>query len=74
MMTPVELKRKGFKALVNALGYADMIRFIHQYDNGSGDYTKERHEWLDKLTLEDIWADIQQRQSLSSQDSNAVDG
>lgn len=73
-MTPVELKRKGFKALVNALGYADTIRFIHQYDNGSGDYTRERHEWLDKLTLEDIWADIQQRQNLSSQDSNAVDG
>ena len=67
MMTPVELNRKGFKALVDALGYADAIRFIRQYDNGSGDYTKERHQWLDKLTLEDIWADIQQRQSGSNQ-------
>jgi hypothetical protein len=63
MMTPVELNRRGFNALVNALGYADAIRFIRQFDNGSGDYTKERHQWLDKLTLEDIWADIQQRQS-----------
>lgn len=63
MMTPVELNRKGFKALVDALGYADAIRFIRQYDNGSGDYTKERHQWLDSLTLNDIWADIQQRQS-----------
>lgn len=73
MMTPVELNRKGFKALVDALGYADAIRFIRQYDNGSGDYTKERHQWLDKLTLEDIWADIQQRQSLSNQNPDAAD-
>ncbi len=40
MMTSVELNRKGFKALVDALGYADAIRFIRQYNNGSGNYTK----------------------------------
>lgn len=68
MMTPVELNRKGFNALVNALGYADAIRFIRQFDNGSGDYTQERHQWLDPLTLEDIWADIQQRQSSVNDD------
>jgi len=62
MMTPVELNRKGFSVLVNALGHADAIRFIRQFDNGSGNYTKERHQWLDKLTLEDIWVDIQQQQ------------
>jgi hypothetical protein len=27
MMTPVELNQKGFQALVEALGYADAIRF-----------------------------------------------
>jgi hypothetical protein len=70
MMTPIELNRKGFKALVDALGYADAIRFIRQFDNGSGDYTKERHQWLDQLTLEDIWADIQQRQSQVNSDEN----
>jgi hypothetical protein len=72
MMTPVELNRKGFKALVDALGYADAIRFIRQFDNGSGDYTKERHQWLDQLTLEDIWADIQHRQSLANQNPDAA--
>jgi hypothetical protein len=63
MITPVELNRKGFKALIDTLGYADAIRFIRQFDNGSGNYTEERHQWLDKLTLEDIWANIQQRQN-----------
>ena len=34
MMTPIELKRKGFQALVEALGYVDVIRFLRQYDPG----------------------------------------
>ena len=61
-MTPVELQRKGWKALVDALGYVDAIRFIRQFDSGSGDYTKERHQWLDKLTMDEIIADIKQHQ------------
>lgn len=61
-MTPLELNRKGFQALVQALGYADAIRFLRQFDQGSGDYTKERQEWLDQLTMDEIIADIQQRQ------------
>lgn len=62
MMTPIELNRKGFQSLVNNLGYVDAVRFIHQFDNGSGDYTNERYQWLDKLSQEDILADINQRQ------------
>lgn len=70
MIPPIELTRKGFKALVDALGYADAIRFIKQFDLGSGDYTKERQQWLDKMSLEDIWADIQQRQSQAENENN----
>lgn len=73
MMTPVELKLKRFKAFVDAFGYADAIWFIQQVDNGSGDYTKERHQWLDQLTLDDIWADMQKRQSLSNQNPDTAD-
>ena len=62
MITPV-LKRKGFQALVEALGYTDAIRFIHQFDSGKGDYTQERDRWLNKLTMDDILADIKQRQN-----------
>ncbi len=61
-MTPIELYRKGFKALVDALGYTDAIRFIRQFDDGSEDYTAERHQWLDSLTMDEILADIEQRQ------------
>ncbi|BAZ16870.1 hypothetical protein NIES4071_87480 [Calothrix sp. NIES-4071] len=65
-MTPIELYRKGFKALVDALGYADAVRFIRQFDSGSGDYTTERHQWLDSITMDEILADIEQRQSNDS--------
>jgi hypothetical protein len=39
-MAPVELTRKGFKALVDTLDYADAIRFIRQFEPGSGDSPK----------------------------------
>jgi hypothetical protein len=62
-MTPIELYRKGFQALVDTLGYVEAVRFIHLFDKGSGDYTQERHQWLDELTMDEILADIKQRQS-----------
>ncbi len=64
MTTPIELNRKAFQALIAALGYVDAISFLKQFDNGSGDYTKERHQCLDSLSLDDVWAEMQQRQTL----------
>ncbi|GAB4151772.1 MAG: hypothetical protein Fur0046_31160 [Cyanobacteria bacterium J069] len=47
---------------MESLGYADAVRFLKQFDSGSGDYTRDRHNWLASFTLEDILTDIQQRQ------------
>ncbi|MDY6781860.1 MAG: hypothetical protein SW833_04790 [Cyanobacteriota bacterium] len=58
-MTPVELNQKGFAALIAALGYVDAVRFIKQFDSGAGNYTRDRHQWLGTLSLEDIWAELQ---------------
>lgn len=68
MMNPIELNRKGFQSLVNNLGYVDAVRFIRQFDNGSGDYTKERYQWLDRLSREDILADIDRRQQANTEE------
>jgi exopolyphosphatase/pppGpp-phosphohydrolase len=59
-MTPMEIRRKGYGALVNALGVAGTIRFLQQFDIGHGDYTKERHQWLDEVNLEEFLNDIKQ--------------
>jgi hypothetical protein len=58
-MTPIELNQKGFKALVDTLGYVDAVRFLKQFDNGSGNYTQERSQWLDNISLDEIWTALQ---------------
>lgn len=35
-------------------GPTDTLRFIQQYNSGNGDYTKERHEWLDQQSFEEL--------------------
>jgi hypothetical protein len=52
--TPEEIRREGLKALRDRLGRAGMIQFLQQFDIGSGDYARERHEWVDQTTLDDI--------------------
>ena len=51
---PSELRNRGFRALIEALGWANAVRFLRQYDPGAGDYTEERRtllpEW-DAATL-----------------------
>jgi len=41
-----ELRNRGFRALVEALGWANAVRFLRQYDPGSGNYTEERRALL----------------------------
>ena len=62
-MTPMELRRQGLAALRKELGYVGMVRFLHQFDAGSGDYTKERHQWQDGLTVAEIMTQIKARRS-----------
>ena len=54
-MTPEELRRAGWEALVDRLGPVDAARFLQLYDPGTGNYTLERRAWLDNLTLEEIF-------------------
>ena len=43
---PVELRRRGFEALVQALGWVNAVRFLREYEVGQDDYTRERHVFL----------------------------
>ena len=59
--TQQEIIRQGYQALVSSLGVVDTIRFMQHFTPGQGDYTKERHEWLDQTPLNDILTSIKQR-------------
>jgi hypothetical protein len=48
-----EIRKTGLQALREALGPVGMVRFIQQYENGYGDYTKEKYQQSD-LTVEEI--------------------
>lgn len=41
-----ELRHRGFQALTEALGWVNAVRFLRQYDPGSGNYTEERRALL----------------------------
>jgi hypothetical protein len=42
----VELRRRGFEVLVQALGWVNAVRFLRQYEVGQGDYTHDRDTFL----------------------------
>ncbi|BAY67183.1 hypothetical protein NIES22_73460 (plasmid) [Calothrix brevissima NIES-22] len=70
MKTQHDIIKQGYDALINSLGVADTIRFIQYFSPGKGDYTKERHQWLDEKTLVDVLEEIKE---LPSEDTNQYD-
>ncbi len=54
MLTLEQIRREGLEALSERLGRAGMIRFLAQFDNGGGDYAKDRQEWVDRTSLAEI--------------------
>jgi hypothetical protein len=62
-MTPSEIRAKGYAALLRELGPEGYVRFLQQFTPGRGDYTKERQQWADKLTMDDIRRLLAERRS-----------
>jgi len=53
-----EVNAQGTEILIREMGVVDALRFLNQFRPGSGDYTKERGRWLDKLSLDRIVSEI----------------
>jgi hypothetical protein len=51
-----EIRKAGLEALRQRLGRAGMIRFLQQYELGSGGFVNERRAWVDRVSLEDLRA------------------
>ena len=49
-----QLAADGFAAIVQKPGMADAVRYVQLYHQGAGDYTRERHEWLDDVSHDQI--------------------
>jgi hypothetical protein len=48
LIQPVELRTRGFEALVRALGWVNAVRFIQQYEPSALNYVAERDAILPK--------------------------
>ena len=51
---PVLVRKAGMSALKKELGTVDATYFIRQFSVGHGDYTVEREQLLQGITLDDI--------------------
>lgn len=65
MMSDEQILKLGLEALISKLGPIGMIRFIHQFEAGTGDYTEDRYQWLDVSDVETLAAQIQQQEENS---------
>lgn len=60
-MKLTEIRQQGYQALINALGVAGTLRFLQQLEVGYGDYTKERYQWLNQLTIDNFRNYVKQK-------------
>lgn len=59
LLEPVELRARGFEALVGALGWVNAVRFLQQYEKSSLDYTSERQQILPDWSAEELVRQLQ---------------
>jgi len=53
-MTDQDFDRHVLGILARELGPGGYARYLMLHRSGTGDYTRDRHQWLDGITLEDI--------------------
>lgn len=53
-MTLEEIRQAGLEALRKRLGRVGTIRFLQQFQTGSGDYGSDRHAWVDRTSMQEI--------------------
>ena len=58
-----ELNQHATAILVREIGLVDTLRFLSQFSAGSGDYTKERGQELEELSLKHITSEVKARRS-----------
>lgn len=60
-MTDEEFERHALSLLRRELGLDGPARFLRVYRAGSGDYTRDRHRWLEGATIQEIMAEVEHK-------------
>lgn len=57
-MTPDQVRKTAYDAIIREMGVAGFMRFMRENFPGSGDYTRDRHQWLKQYdSVEELAAD-----------------
>jgi len=60
-MSLEQIRIAGMEALARELGIVGMVRFLQQFETGHGDYSKDRHEWLDNQDMDAVVKRIREK-------------
>jgi hypothetical protein len=58
LQSMTQLNKAATDALIKEIGVVDTLRFLSQFRVGTGDYTAERHQLFQDMSLEEIIRDI----------------
>ncbi len=61
-----QIRVKGLRALAEELGPVGMVRFLQLFENGRGDYSKERRKSLARQSVRSLTAQIRRRRKTES--------
>lgn len=53
-----EVTQEALKVLYKEIGVANTVRFLNQFTTGYGNYTEERDQLFEGMTLEDMISEI----------------
>lgn len=69
-MTLEQINADGLRALARELGPVGMVRFLQQFEQGRGDYTAERWQWLPGDLDVDALSELIRRESGSAENGS----
>ncbi len=60
-MSDEDFERHALAVLRRELGLDGLARFLRLYRSGSGNYTRDRHRWLEGATIQEVMAEVERR-------------
>ncbi len=63
----VQLTKRATDALIKEIGIVDTLRFLSQFRTGTGDYTVERQQLFQGMSVKDIISEIKAQRKNENQ-------
>jgi hypothetical protein len=58
-MSDEDFERHALAVLQREFGLDGLACFLRLYRSGTGDYTRDRHRWLEGATIQEIMAEVE---------------